>query len=261
MAAAAAGTPAAAAAAAAQGPAPPAPRAARAAVPAAANSDDDESDGLDVDAPHPGGMAAAAAAAWGAPAAAGSGAPHASPVGNASPAGGPPLVSPPPVRSAVSKRGCAFRGVDGHACGGTSHKVTAKALLAVYLRAVYIADAETAAALREVRADQGYGAPDPARLPGAVRREAPARRDGLVRGVHVLVCVVVTSGGRDALLAAPGTCVTRGRLGPGGERGRSRHPARVGRGAGLCSLRRRRSRAAGTMPLVTRARWLFSAHL
>jgi hypothetical protein len=69
--------------------------------------------------------------------------------------------------------------------------------------------------------------------------------DGLLRGVHVLVCVVVTSGGRHALLAAPGACVARGRLGPGGERGRSRHPARVGRGAGLCSLSRRRSRAAG----------------
>ena len=49
----------------------------------------------------------------------------------------------------MSKRGCAFRDIDGHACGGTSHKVTAKALLAVYLRAVYIADAETAAALHE----------------------------------------------------------------------------------------------------------------
>ena len=152
MAAAAAGSPAAAAAAAAApGPATPAPRAARAAAPAAASSDDDESDGLDVDAPHPGGMAAAAAAAWGAApaAAAGSGGPPASPVGAVSPAGGPTLVSPPLVRSAVSKRGCAFRDIDGHACGGTSHKVTAKVLLAVYLRAVYIADAETAAALHE----------------------------------------------------------------------------------------------------------------
>lgn len=53
------------------------------------------------------------------------------------------------MRSAVSKRGCAFRDIDGHACGETSHKVTAKALLAVYLRAVYIADAETAAALHK----------------------------------------------------------------------------------------------------------------
>ena len=49
----------------------------------------------------------------------------------------------------MSKRGCAFRDIDGHACGGTSHKVAAKALLTVYLRAVYIADAETAAALHE----------------------------------------------------------------------------------------------------------------
>ena len=117
------------------------------------------------------------------------------------------------MRSAVSKRGCAFRDIDGHACGGTSHKVTAKALLAVYLRAVHIDDGETAAALHEYI--------------------HPARADLFVCAVDRGICTAM----------------------------RVDFDARVGRGAGLCSLSRRRSRAAGTMPLVTRARWLFSAHV